>query len=52
MTRTIWRNALAALLAFGLAAGCGESAQPQPEVKLDPALAKKPFPKVGEPPKP
>jgi hypothetical protein len=51
MTRSIWRSALPALLAFGLAMGCGESAWPQPEVKLDPALTNKPFPKVPDRPK-
>jgi hypothetical protein len=49
MARSIWRYALPALLAFGLAMGCGPNAPP--EVKLDPSLANKPFPKVGELPK-
>ncbi len=51
MTHRIWRFALLGLIELGLVAGCGAKA-PQQEVKPDPALATKPFPKVGDAPKP
>ena len=50
MTRTIWRWALLAIVTSGLVSGCGGTNAPA-EVKPDPALANKPFPKVGEPQK-
>jgi hypothetical protein len=44
MTLKVKRPCLSVLLLFGFVVGCSKS---EPEVKVDPALAGKPFPKTG-----
>ncbi|SIO58407.1 hypothetical protein SAMN05444166_5668 [Singulisphaera sp. GP187] len=44
MTVKVKRSCLLVLLLLGFVLGCSRS---EPEVKVDPALAKKPFPKAG-----
>jgi hypothetical protein len=44
MTLKVRRAFLSALILLGFVLGCSKS---EPEVKVDPALAGKPFPKTG-----
>jgi|GEM_PF-5612212 len=44
MTRKVQLAFLSVLLLLGFVLGCDSG---QPELKVDPALAKKPFPKTG-----